>query len=246
MKTKKPLFVLTAVLILLLAACTTDTTLPGTGDGQTPAAPDQLPGPVMDAQNWLSDMLGFPVDQVEIVDFNQEEWTDSCLGLGGPAESCLTVITPGWRVNLLVAGEPFEVRTDEEGTVFRSPQISGAPGAPTSLAGTQWNLSSFSESGIDTPVVAGTEPTLEFQEGGQAVGMGGCNQFGAQYSTSDNQLDIIEIITTEIACLEEGVMEQEQRYYQALQSADDFELLDSELRINYGGGQGMLIFTRAG
>ena len=42
------------------------------------------------------------------------------LGLGGPAESCLAVITPGWRVNLLVDDQDkYEVRTDELGDVIR-------------------------------------------------------------------------------------------------------------------------------
>ena len=247
MKTQQALILfVTAILVLILAACgPVSVTLPGAGDGETPVSPGQLPVVVLEAQNWLADRLGLPVEQVEVVSFDQVEWTDSCLGLGGPAESCLQAITPGYQVILMVGGQQYEVRTDDSATAIRSPQVAGAPGEPTPLTGTRWTLASFSEDGAETPVIEGTDLTLEFQESVQAVGTGGCNQFGAQYSVIDSRLNIGELITTEIACTGAGIMEQEQRYYQALQSAGDFEIVDDQLRINYGGGQGALIFTRA-
>jgi heat shock protein HslJ len=61
-----------------------------------------------------------------------------------------------------------------------------------------------------------------------------------------DRLNFREIITTEMACEGAGIMEQEQRYYQALQSAGEFEIAGDELRITYGGGEGTLIFSRAG
>jgi heat shock protein HslJ len=248
MKTQQALFVLAAsLLVLLLAACgPVSVTIPGTGDGETPLPPDQLPPAVLDAQSWLAEQAGLALGQVEIVSFERVEWTDSCLGLGGPAESCLQVITPGYQVIIRAAGQEYEVRTDETGTVIRSPQFTIEPGEPTPLAGTQWSLISFREEGAETPVIEGNEPTLQFQEGGQASGTGGCNQFGSQYTVTGSRLNIHEIVTTEMACLEEGVMKQEQRYYQALQSASEFEIADDQLRITYGDGQGELIFNRVG
>jgi hypothetical protein len=47
------------------------------------------------------------------------EWTDSCFGLGGPAESCLQAMTPGWRIVFEAKGQQYEVRTDETGSSFR-------------------------------------------------------------------------------------------------------------------------------
>ncbi len=40
------------------------------------------------------------------------EWTDSCLGLGGPAESCLQAITPGFLVKVKQGGTVYEFHTD--------------------------------------------------------------------------------------------------------------------------------------
>lgn len=93
-----------------------DSILGGQGAGLPPAA-------VLEAQSWLAEQTGVPVEQVEIDGIEQVEWSDSCLGLGGPAESCLAAITPGWRVLFTVNGEQYEVRTDETGQAIRSPQI---------------------------------------------------------------------------------------------------------------------------
>jgi heat shock protein HslJ len=245
MKTQGALFVLAAaLLVVLLAACgPVSVNIPGTGDAETPLPPDQLPPAVLEAQNWLAEQVGLALGQVEIVSFDRVEWTDSCLGLGGPAESCLQVITPGYRLIVMAGGQEYEVRTDETGTAIRSPQFAIEPGEPTPLVGTSWALDSFLENGAETSVIEGNQPTLQFQADGQAVGTGGCNQFGSEYFLTD-RLNFREIVTTEMACTGAGIMEQEQRYYQALQSVGEFEMVGDELRITYGEGQGTLIFTR--
>jgi hypothetical protein len=126
MKTQQLRIVLvSALLVLLMAACAPGTgPLPGTGDN---GIPDQLPPAVLEAQDWLSDRLGVATEQVEIVSFDQMEWTDSCLGLGGPAEGCLQVITPGYQLVVNVGGDEYEVRTNEDGTAIRSPQFPSQP-----------------------------------------------------------------------------------------------------------------------
>ncbi len=67
----------------------------------------------------LSQKLGIPEEQVSFVSADAVEWSDSCLGLGGPTESCLQAITPGYRVILSAEGRQYEVRTDEAGSVVR-------------------------------------------------------------------------------------------------------------------------------
>jgi hypothetical protein len=77
------------------------------------------------AVEWLAGEVNVSVEDLSLVEAEQVDWTDSCFGLGGPAESCLQAITPGWRIAFAAAGQQYEVRTDESGSNFRlAPQVS--------------------------------------------------------------------------------------------------------------------------
>ncbi len=56
---------------------------------------------------------------ISVVSSAQREWSDSCLGLGGPAESCAQVITPGYEVVISVSGLHYTLRTNADGSVIR-------------------------------------------------------------------------------------------------------------------------------
>lgn len=57
--------------------------------------------------------------QIEVVAFEEREWPDGCLGLAGPDEMCIMMITPGWRVVLRAGGREYAARTDTAGQVVR-------------------------------------------------------------------------------------------------------------------------------
>jgi hypothetical protein len=115
-----------ALIVLFLAGCAPaaeEGGVPVTGGTSIPlptSIPTGLPPQVvLDAQQWLAQQLNVAVEQVQIVEVEQAEWTDSCLGLGGPNESCLQAITPGWRAVFEINGQRYEVRTDETGSAIR-------------------------------------------------------------------------------------------------------------------------------
>ena len=96
-----------------------------------------------------------------------------------------------------------------------------SPPGDDNLANTEWTLESFGSMGAETPVLEGTTVTLIFESGGQAGGSGGCNSYGTDYQVQDNTLIFGEIVSTLMACTEEGITEQEQRYLTALRSAGE-------------------------
>ena len=121
----------------------------------------------------------------------------------------------------------------------------GAAGADL-LAGTSWLLASLGPLGTERDVLAGSRVTLLFQAGGNAGGNAGCNSYGGAYEVDGEAISFAEIVSTLMACADDGVMEQEGSYLAALQSAESFTLEDERLVIGYDGGRSSLTFVREG
>ena len=88
-----------------------------------------------------------------------------------------------------------------------------------------------------------TEITAIFDTAeGQVHGSAGCNSYSGGYQSSDNELSIPLIASTEMYCLEpEGIMEQELQYLKALQAAESYQIRDGKLEINCGAQ--ILVFS---
>jgi len=115
----KKFFVLSVLASILLAACTLNSQIPATEAVPTIVAEVLPPEVAVEIQNRASEALGVAADQIQIETVEKTEWTDSCLGLGGPDESCAQVITPGWLVAFTVNGTEYRFRVDETGTNIR-------------------------------------------------------------------------------------------------------------------------------
>lgn len=111
------------------------------------------------------------------------------------------------------------------------------------LENSKWTLTLFGAPDAETPVVAGSTITLVFDTDGQAGGSAGCNTYGGSYEVQGDQLRFGELISTLMACVDQGVMEQEMAYLAALQSADRFAIDGDMLRIWYDDENGVLVFT---
>lgn len=110
------------VLMLTLAACSpADVELPQTG-GDVSIPPDAA----LMAQDFLAEELGVNVEEVEIIQVEQQEWPNACLGLPEQDEICAEVATPGFVVNLRVNEQDYTVRTDQLGEVIRIEEPNGA------------------------------------------------------------------------------------------------------------------------
>ncbi len=74
----------------------------------------------------LSQRLNVPLQDVKLVRFTPQTWSDGCLGLGGAAESCLQAQVEGWRVEVIHNQQTWIYRTDKTANVIRlEPQSTG-------------------------------------------------------------------------------------------------------------------------
>jgi hypothetical protein len=51
--------------------------------------------------------------------YERQTWSDSCLGLGGPAEICAAVLTEGWQVSVTDGQRTWVFRTNDDGSQVR-------------------------------------------------------------------------------------------------------------------------------
>ncbi len=119
-----------------------------------------------------------------------------------------------------------------------------SPGASSQLAGTSWKLVSLDGNTQVGEALGGQSVTLGFTSGAEAGGSAGCNSFGAKYEASSNgSISFSEIISTLMACTQEGVGEVETAYLDVLNAAEHYEVSATSLTITGGGHT--LVFERA-
>lgn len=63
----------------------------------------------------LARTLGVSPDEIEVVSVEEVMWRSSALGCEKPGEMYLQVITPGYKIVLSAAGQPYEYHTDTQG-----------------------------------------------------------------------------------------------------------------------------------
>lgn len=108
----------------------------------------------------------------------------------------------------------------------------------------KWKLVSFGPVGDTEPVLSGTNITLEFEENKEFRGSAGCNHYSGSYRIEEGNKVVMEtIISTEMWCQDEGVMEQESRYLGSLRNVTSFKVEGDNLKLFYNDGKGVLHFT---
>ncbi|MEO0409625.1 MAG: hypothetical protein AAF289_19975, partial [Cyanobacteria bacterium P01_A01_bin.135] len=81
---------------------------------------DEINDPVSEAAiQAAARRFGVDSSRLSVVERERRTWSDSCLGLGGPAESCLAALTPGWQVAVTDGASTWLFRTNEEASQVR-------------------------------------------------------------------------------------------------------------------------------
>jgi heat shock protein HslJ len=117
-------------------------------------------------------------------------------------------------------------------TVLAACADPGEEGAsdPTTNA---WVLEAGTLDGADIPVVDGFPITLIFDEPeGTAGGKSACNQWFGGYTLSGNELTFTDLGGTLMACTDEGVMESEAAFLDAMSLVEMFTIEGDELNLS--------------
>jgi heat shock protein HslJ len=105
------------------------------------------------------------------------------------------------------------------------------PGASSnalaSLIGTEWVLRDLA----GTPALDTPQATLQFPEAGRVAGSGSCNRFTGSIEVSGTSLKFGPLASTRMACMNNGVSDQEDRYLKALGAATRYALENGDLLI---------------
>jgi heat shock protein HslJ len=141
----------------------------------------------------------------------------------------------GTYVYRLEAQNPVGDTVSEERTLNVT---ESAPQNP--LAGTSWRATALN----GQVVLSDTTLTSAFGEGGELHGSAGCNSYSTNYTVDGNALSIGPASLTSMLCEEPpGIMDQEQAFLAALESAASFTLEAGQLYVQDGSGQVMIEFV---
>lgn len=123
---KKKLFGL-LIFALLLVGCSTAASPaedapvePLLSPTNTPVPAPEIPEIFVSARNDLARTNNIPATSISIAASEEKMFRDGCLELGGPAESCLAAITPGYRVVFDTPEGQFVYHVEAEGAFFRA------------------------------------------------------------------------------------------------------------------------------
>jgi heat shock protein HslJ len=106
------------------------------------------------------------------------------------------------------------------------------------LAGTSWDVIGYNNGKqAVTSVIAGTEMNIQFGKDGTVSGKSGCNNYNGSYTVNGNQIKIGPLASTMMACSDpEGIMDQEQQYLGALETAATYQIENNVLELRTADG----------
>lgn len=144
--------------------------------------------------------------------------------------------------NYLIALEAtatFEIN-DDELILFNADgdEVARFTAIDQSLAGSSWQVIGYNNGkGGVVSVIIDTEITASFGEDDQLTGNAGCNDYFAAYEIDGDQISIGPAGATRKMCSSpEGIMEQEQQYLAALETAETYKVegVRMEMRTSEG------------
>ena len=129
--------------------------------------------------------------------------------------------------------------THKPAAASNAPPSTSTP-TPLALSGTAWLLVDLN----GTPTLPKVQATLSFFEAGRVSGNGSCNRFTGSVTLAGDTLKIGPLASTRMACLNDNVGTQEDKYLKALGAATRYAWQDPYLVLYCDGYDKPLRFTR--
>lgn len=136
-------FAILVVSTLATSACAGDQAGPAPGEpvqalpaqpapATRPAGAAEIPGETIERLRAEAALqAGVPLESVRLVSSDAVTWADSSLGCGGPDESALQVLTPGYRIVFEAQGRRLSYHGDRRGNFGLCPAGRGDPPVDT-------------------------------------------------------------------------------------------------------------------
>jgi heat shock protein HslJ len=109
--------------------------------------------------------------------------------------------------------------------------MAGAGSEAAELTGTTWRAETI----MGRPVVDDSASTVTFEADGRVQGRGGCNRYFGASTIEGERVSFGQLGSTRMAC-PPALMDQEARFFQALQTAERWTLDEHGLLLVYSGG----------
>lgn len=114
------------------------------------------------------------------------------------------------------------------------------PDPVDTLIGPTWSLVTLN----GQPVLSGTQVTAVFSTGERVNGKAGCNGYFGSVRLEPGRVAFGTLGATRMACFPEAIMDQEQRFFGALEAATHFSVRGEELRLGPSSATTTLVFRR--
>jgi len=125
-------------------------------------------------------------------------------------------------------------------TITPTPTITVTPEIP--FEDRTWVLVKYGVPGSLQNVISGKESTARFESStGKVSGSGACNSYNASYTAGNGNIQVSNIMRTNMLCFPSEVNQQESDFLKILANADTYEVEGNELRI-FGSANRILIF----
>ena len=109
-----------------------------------------------------------------------------------------------------------------------------------------WGLDSFGDPAYPDSPLPGAEITASFSADGSVSGNAGCNGFQGSYQSGDGSLSFGLMAITQMACPgPDGVLEQENRFFDMLNQADKYRMSGDSLILTTPSGEQLLFSPSA-